>query len=234
MIIFDLDDTLINTSHLFYEVREKFINLVSDSTSSDKVREAFEGIDDRNIKLFGYNPWRYTISMIQSLQYMAVRSDELDISSSRYKEVISIGSRIKKDIPPLINGAKKVLNDLQEENHLILVTRGEKELQKRKIEYHGLSKYFSRIEIVPSKSVDLFSKISSRSSLKNENVWSVGDSPKWDIEPALDAGLNAILVEYTHPKYEWAHDNRCALGSLCVPSVKSITDLPDKLSQIRT
>src|SRR5262249_42839330 len=81
-------------------------------------------------------------------------------------------------------------------HRLILMTKGAIVEQSGKVERSGLKKHFSAIEIVAEKDPPTYRSIVAKYQLDCSASWMIGNSPKSDINPALAAGLNAVLVPH--------------------------------------
>lgn len=226
MIIFDLDDTLLDTSHIYYECRSEFVELLSGEVNRNELVDRFEEMDSQNIDQFSYAPWRYAYTM--SEVYNSLVADGLiPFRPAEAKQVISIGSKIRDIVPDLRYGAVKALRELSERHTLILLTRGHEKVQRMKIQHHNLGKYFSDVHVVMEKKPDIFKEIVKKHDFSNHHTWSVGDSPKWDVDLALKAGLNAVLVDYSHEEYEWEHEERHHALNGKAHKVESLLEVPD-------
>lgn len=207
MIIFDLDDTLLDTSHQYYSCRRDFVDLLSKHVNRQYLVELFERKDAENLDQFGYAPWRYAYTMAETYNHL-VKEGHVSFSSTQLEKVIGIGQRIEQSVPNLRSGAKKTLSGLSDQHHLAILTRGEEELQRSKVQYHDLDQHVSQVEVVSEKEPNHFRELADEAGFPVERTWSVGDSPRWDIELAIQAGLNAILIDYTHDEYDWDHEQR--------------------------
>jgi putative hydrolase of the HAD superfamily len=78
----------------------------------------------------------------------------------------------------------------------MLVTKGAFAEQTGKVERSGLKQYFSAIEIVAEKDVSRYREILVKYDLPSDSSWMIGNSPKSDINPALEAGINAVFVPH--------------------------------------
>jgi len=65
-----------------------------------------------------------------------------------------------------------------------------------KIEASGLARYFAHAEIVKEKDAAAYRALVGRRGLEAAKTWMIGNSPKSDINPALEAGLNAVFVPH--------------------------------------
>jgi len=88
------------------------------------------------------------------------------------------------------------LNYLAKRHHVIMMTKGNPLEQSGKVERSGLKDYFVAVEIVPEKDEQTYRAAIAKYGLQPDRTWMVGNSPKSDINPALAAGLNAVLVPH--------------------------------------
>jgi putative hydrolase of the HAD superfamily len=59
------------------------------------------------------------------------------------------------------------------------------------VERSGLQIHFDAIEIVPEKDADTYRALVNRHHVVKSHGWMVGNSPRSDINPALEAGPDA-------------------------------------------
>ena len=52
------------------------------------------------------------------------------------------------------------------------------------------------VEIVAEKDVPTYASMISKYDLPSDTTWMIGNSPRSDINPALQAGINAVLVPH--------------------------------------
>lgn len=87
----------------------------------------------------------------------------------------------------------QVLKELRFKNlRLLLLTGGCANEQTVKLFRSGLLNCFDGISIVPVKTVQSYSDLVVRFGLLPELTWMVGNSQRFDINPALGAGFNAV------------------------------------------
>jgi putative hydrolase of the HAD superfamily len=67
-----------------------------------------------------------------------------------------------------------------------------------KVDRSGLGRYFSHAAIVKEKDAPAYRRLVEERGLDPGQTWMIGNSPKSDINPALEAGLNAVLVPHPH------------------------------------
>jgi putative hydrolase of the HAD superfamily len=98
----------------------------------------------------------------------------------------------------LIEGVPETLEYLCRRHDLTLFTKGHPEEQKLKIDRSGLGIYFGHTAIVKEKDAAAYTALARERGMDRERSWMVGNSPKSDINPALEAGLNAVFVPHAH------------------------------------
>lgn len=204
-VIVDLDDTLIDTSDVFWRARKCFVNLFHYSSLNDKtIIERFEKIDSENLSNYGHSPYRYRKSMLETYRYFK-NDNLLNTFPFDIAQIEKCGEKIYKEIPKKIEGADLLLEFLSENFNCILLTRGAEWLQVKKINYYNWKKYFSEIIIVNSKNTETYKMILNKNNLLSD-FWVIGDSIKSDINPAISSGMSAILYKYNHPNYIWEQE----------------------------
>jgi putative hydrolase of the HAD superfamily len=241
LIIFDLDDTLVDTSDIYWRARSTFVEKLTEyGLEAEKIIEEFEKIDSINIKTLGFAPNRYEKSMLDTYQHF-VSQGELSLSSA--DEIIScinFCSRIIEEaIPELIEGAKYLLDWASRYFKLALLTRGEDYLQKKKLCRTGLYRYFDLdfIRVVSKKDANTFKQFLDCVGYHPDNTWIVGDSIKSDINPGIEIGAICVLYIYRHHSYYWSQEHGCSsLGSFyktnSLQQIKEILESPLKFQMV--
>lgn len=227
LVIFDLDDTLVDTSHVYWEARTKFLGYMNDlGFDAEEVLSRFEEIDTNLLGKYGHAPERYLASMRETYGSLCKEGGGGE-SPDVMERIQHAGDWVIKTVPELIPDAIKLLEGVKSLGFAaILLTRGVEAVQKRKIELHGLEKYFSKIEVVSKKDSDLFASIMKGAKAEPSQCWVVGDSIKSDINPAIIAGANCILYLYTHHSYYWRQE----YGASPVGKFRIANNLIDVLS----
>ncbi|MES2112507.1 MAG: HAD hydrolase-like protein [Bacteroidota bacterium] len=207
-IIFDLDDTLIDTSDLFWRVREEFLFALNGSNiPTARIRRLFEAQDSKNMALYGFNPKRYGETM-RDVYDKFVTNEVIMPSDFIEGKIEELEKKIVTDIPPLIDGAIETLTKLQKLNYdLYLITRGPKEVQENKIKHHKLSRFFKEYLIVEKKDSQLYRRFINERNASVSDSWIIGDSIRSDINPGLTIGAHCIYYFYEHDHYYWEQEH---------------------------
>jgi len=207
LFIFDLDDTLIDTSDVYWSARSNFVQeLAKRGLDPEEITEVFEEVDAANMRTMGFAPERYGTSMIGTAQRLLKRNS-ISVSEDLLAQIKHSGEMILTTWPKPIAGAKELLDWSAERFDLALVTRGDDDLQRKKLKQAGMTHYFRRIEVVPSKSCETFAHVMKGSGHSPEDVWVIGDSIRTDINPGIEAGASCILYEYHHHSYHWRQEH---------------------------
>jgi len=111
------------------------------------------------------------------------------------KELLKTNDRIYAVDPRPMENAPGVLCRLAEGAKLVLFSGGDDEVQRRKLAKASLARYFDgRIHVVPQKSKGALRHLLKEEGLDPRETWMVGNSPRFDINPALELGLNCIWL----------------------------------------
>src|SRR5580700_6778994 len=111
---------------------------------------------------------------------------------------MSLAERILEQPLEVIDGVPETLAELARRHELTIFTKGHAEEQRLKVDRSGLGSYFAHTAIVKEKDRGAYSRIVEERGLAREDTWMIGNSPKSDINPAIEAGLGAVLVPHSH------------------------------------
>ena len=79
---------------------------------------------------------------------------------------------------------------------MIVMTKGAPAEQISKVERSGLQQYFAAVEVVAEKNAVAYRGVAEKYGLDPDVTWMIGNSPRSDVNPALEAGLNAVFVPH--------------------------------------
>jgi FMN phosphatase YigB (HAD superfamily) len=186
----------------------------------------FEAIDAKQMREWGFSPHRYSHSMVATYRALS-RYARLRPKPQLLDEVRKCGEQLLRKTPRVLPGATQLLEWASRRFTLALITRGDPNLQTKKIKHAGLSKYFSCIRVVPFKTRDVFRDV-LRKTPRSER-WVIGDSIATDMRLGKQIGAQCILFEYRHPEYVWHYERNA--GS--VGRFKRIRNLKDAISILK-
>lgn len=195
VLIFDADDTLWENNIYFERAFDTFCDFLDHSAlTSAQVREVLNEIELVNAKIHGYGSRNFGRNLQQAYRHLAERA----ISDDDLQHVFSLAERILEQPMEVIEGVEETLGYLSERHELTLFTKGNPDEQLMKVDRSGLGRYFAHKAVVKEKDAAAYMTLVSERALARDSTWMIGNSPKSDINPALDAGLHAVLVPHVH------------------------------------
>jgi putative hydrolase of the HAD superfamily len=194
-LIFDADDTLWENNIYFERAFDDFCEYLNHSKLTPvEVRDVLNEIESVNAKIHGYGSKNFGRNLQQAYQHLA----EKEIRRSDLDHVMSLAERILEQPLEVIEGVEETLAELARRHELTLFTKGHPEEQKMKVDRSGLGGYFAHTAIVKEKDAAAYQRLVEERGFDPRETWMIGNSPKSDINPALEAGLNAVLVPHPH------------------------------------
>jgi putative hydrolase of the HAD superfamily len=194
-LLVDADDTLWENNIYFERAFDAFYDFLSHSTlTSAQVRDVLNEIESVNAKVHGYGSKNFGRNLQQAYRHLAER----EIEENDLRHVMSLAERILEEPIDLIEGVEDTLAYLSGRHELTLFTKGHPEEQRLKLDRSGLGAYFAHTAIVKEKDATAYLRLVEERGLRKHETWMIGNSPKSDINPALEAGLNAVLVPHAH------------------------------------
>jgi putative hydrolase of the HAD superfamily len=97
----------------------------------------------------------------------------------------------------LLAGVADTLPQLHGRCRMLLLTKGAQQTQERKLARSGLGHFFEAVHVVPEKSDKVIRELVAYYRLSPEQTWVVGNSPRSDINPALEAGVRAVYIPHS-------------------------------------
>jgi len=194
-LLIDADDTLWENNIYFERAFDTFCDFLDHSALTPaQVREVLNEIELVNAKIHGYGSRNFGRNLQQAYRHLAERA----ISDDDLRHVFSLAERILEQPMEVIEGVEETLAYLCERHELTLFTKGNPNEQLMKVDRSGLVRYFAHKAVVKEKDATAYTTLVSERALARDSTWMIGNSPKSDINPALDAGLHAVLVPHPH------------------------------------
>jgi putative hydrolase of the HAD superfamily len=194
-LVFDADDTLWENNIYFERAFDDFCSFLDHSKLNPaQVRDVLNEIELVNAKVHGYGSKNFGRNLQQAYRHLAER----DIHISDLDHVMSLAERILEQPMEVIEGVEETLAELSKRHDLTLFTKGSADEQKMKVDRSGLGKYFAHTAIVKEKNTAAYRLLAEERGFDPARTWMIGNSPKSDVNPALEAGWNAVLVPHAH------------------------------------
>ncbi len=201
-LVFDADDTLWENNIYFERAFDVFCDFLNHSKLTPaQVRDVLNEIELVNAKIHGYGSKNFGRNLQQAYEHLAER----EIRSTDLDHVMSLAERILEQPLEVIDGVPETLAELAQRHELTLFTKGHPEEQRMKVDRSGLDGYFAHTAIVKEKDAAAYQRLVEERGFDPRETWMIGNSPKSDINPALEAGLNAVLVPHPHT---WVLENQ--------------------------
>lgn len=190
-VIFDADDTLWRTEPLYESALDDAQGEVERLGLDGSLwRKLQREIDLERVTQFGFAPQRFPTSSIEAFRLL---SPHYDMQAE--ERIYRLSAAVFREQAKLIPHVHKVLSALHVNYQLGLLTRGDRKVQHQRIRQSGLVDHFRAIAIVEQKTASSFGAMCDLLSVPSSLTVSVGNSIKWDILPAIECGLQAVLIE---------------------------------------
>lgn len=213
--IFDLDDTLMYNLHDYSEPILNFVKFVvkkigPKAPDIPTIVNLQAEIDSKKVKEWmcenkGFSKERFPTSLAETYREIGkpLGINDPEGEEKAYEIGTQAFSMRRWKEQGLVPGALKTIKYLKsKKDELLLMTKGDLEIQTMKIKANKLESVFGKenIFIVPTKNKEeLYKVIQNR---KIETIWHIGNSIKSDILPAIEANIGAIYI----PLETWAFE----------------------------
>ncbi|MDO4732732.1 MAG: HAD family hydrolase [Bacillota bacterium] len=193
-IIFDFDDTLVQSYPIFLRYEALFIQelLEMQLGEESEIRHFMRKKDIALVTEAGYPAKDCFPRSFEETYRHFCRQQGRETDEEKAKALFQLGWSVHQAPMEAVLGAKELLEQLYEKLPLILFSQGEKSSQLERIQRSGFGDYFSHCRVVRLKTQESFLELLDSCSLDASSSWMIGNSLKSDIKPALAVGLNAI------------------------------------------
>ena len=193
-LLIDADDTLWENNVFFEQTIEEFITQVEPlGFSREYIRRILNETERSNIRQYGYGVLSFGRSLEETYLKLAGHMARRDV----VVQIKRMVDALEQTPPRLLDGVPETLAFLSRRHRLILFTKGQQVEQAAKVERSGLQGFFDAIEIVLEKDVSTYRELIGRHHIVKSHGWMVGNSPRSDINPALECGLNAVFIPHS-------------------------------------
>ena len=190
-LLFDADDTLWDNNVYFEIAIAQFFEMLGiRGEQLPPARKHLDDIEARNAAKQGYGAANFGRNLIECLESLGKRTATLG-QRERVADLVQIVKDHQIRPYPRV---QETLEDLAERNRLAVVTKGDFDEQSAKIARSGLHGYFEHVEYLPEKDAGRYKRLVADLGASPATTWMIGNSPKSDVNPALAAGIGAILV----------------------------------------
>lgn len=193
-LLIDADDTLWENNIYFERSIAEFISFLNHREfTPEQVRERLNHVERESIKAHGYGLNSFANALCSTFECLSVEPLTPELRGRIHR----FSFRIAEHPVEIIGGVPETLQHLTARNHhLIVMTKGAPAEQISKVERSGLKQYFAAVEVVAEKNAPAYHAVAEKYGLDPGVTWMVGNSPRSDVNPALEAGLNAVFVPH--------------------------------------
>lgn len=230
-IIFDLDDTLADCGVYYKAQHQKFAEYQHERTglSVELIKRLREDIDVNFTQTAdGFSRVRFPRSFASTSMTIDVMLGNKVDDVAAYQS-FELGDEVFNATYPLCEGVTDMLTTYRDAGHtLLLLTKGDFEVQSRKIVMNDLHDWFDkdRMYIVPQKTPQSLQSVLDDHNLSPKNTVVVGDSLRDDIANAFAVGCDAVWVSGRH-NTAWAYENTHVEVTHSVECAADLTQLLD-------
>src|SRR5215471_3205423 len=170
-LLIDADDTLWENNIYFERAIHGFIVFLNHSQLTNvEVRAVLDEVE----RLMGYGSANFTRSLVETYRRLA----EKDLLDEDVQQVRQFGEHIRSQPLQLLDGVKETLDYLSPRHDLVLLTKGDVEEQKLKVERSGIEECFRQVIIVQEKDVTTYHQVVSELQVDPKHTWMIGNSPR--------------------------------------------------------
>lgn len=203
MLILDADDTLWENNVFYEQATDAFVErMAGEGFDPVRARQTLAQAEHERVPLVGYAPEEFVRSLVLAYHRLC-REQGRQPRPQVEAEIEAIGRTVVEYPIILLDGVAETLACLHRRCRLILLTKGDPQVQRGKVERSGLGPYFEAVYVVPEKGPEVLRDLLARHQLDPQRTWMVGNSPRSDVNPALAVGMGAIHIPYARP---WAFE----------------------------
>lgn len=195
-LIIDADDTLWENEVYYEQCLEAFGDLMAaQGFAPDDVSRLVDAVERERVPVAGYAPQEFARNLAIAYERLAVahgRPADGGVSQAAWE----IGRRVMNHPVDPFEGVEETLQWLRPRFRLLVLTKGDRETQESKVVRSGLGHMFEAVHVVREKDAHVLQGLVERYGLEPGSTWMVGNSPRSDINPALEAGIGAVHVPH--------------------------------------
>jgi putative hydrolase of the HAD superfamily len=185
------------------------------------VAPCFERRDLSNVDQWGFTIERFQASMIDTYRAFVAQANRQGDPRTEAR-LKTIAQSVARTRARNLNRATEVLETLHAAFRLVLLTKGVASIQEQRIDDSGLRRLFETIYIVERKDEVVFRKVISDLKVRPDAVWSIGDSLRSDILPAIKVGAHGVWI----PQRTWEFEEDVLPEATSVQRIRSLQYLP--------
>ncbi len=192
-LLFDADDTLWKNNLYFEQAIAAFISYLDHRVhTQEEVREQLNLCERATIAAHGYGLKSFHRSLVACFEKLT----SAPVTEDKHRRIVSFVDSIADREIELLPNVEPTLQSLAQRHRLLLVTKGDPAEQTGKLERSGLGSLFTAVEVPPEKTAAMYSDLIHRYACDPQTTWMIGNSPRSDVNPSLQAGMNAVFIPH--------------------------------------
>jgi putative hydrolase of the HAD superfamily len=207
LVLVDFDDTLVDTAPRFEGARQRLFDRLA-ALGFDRARVEHvhhHEVDPGMRRAHGLGPQRMPDAFEET--YRSVCRHDGQAPDPEVEEACRRMGSVVAGTPPAISGAMEALDRLAARVPTVIYTQaGDADYQLGCLRDVGALAAVGpdRVRVVPRKTADTLRETLAGFGVRTpDRAWMVGNSIRSDVNPALEIGVRALLVEVEDP---WQHD----------------------------
>jgi putative hydrolase of the HAD superfamily len=191
-VAFDGDDTLWHNETRFHLTQTALRDLLRRHVPDADVDSHLNGVELRNLGLYGYGVKAFTLSMLET----AIQLTDGRIPTADLEVILGWGKKMLGEPTELLEGVEDALREVRRNHELLLITKGDLFDQESKLARSGLAEMFSGVEILSEKNVEAYRSVLRRRQIEPDEFVMVGNSLRSDVVPVVEIGARAVHIPY--------------------------------------
>ncbi len=196
-LIIDADDTLWESEVYYQECIADFGKLMAaQGFDAQEAERTADEVERERVPLVGYGPDAFVDNLVLAYERLCERHGS-PVREQVADGVRGIGQQVLGHPIELLDGVAETLPHLGDRFFLLLLTKGNTRVQQDKLARSGLGHFFDGVHVVPEKDAGVMENLMAEYGLRPDQTWMVGNSPRSDINPALQAGIGAVHIPHS-------------------------------------
>jgi putative hydrolase of the HAD superfamily len=192
-LLIDADDTLWENNIYFEKAIADFISFLDHQTHTPaEVRLVLWDVERELIRQQGYGMHSFANALVGCFERLSVDP----VTPQLHEQIKAIAFKIAEHPMELMPQVPETLADLEQRHRLFMVTKGNLTEQIGKLERSELKIHFAAVDVLAEKDAAAYCGLVAKYGLAQEKTWMIGNSPSSDINPAIEAGLQAVFVPH--------------------------------------
>jgi putative hydrolase of the HAD superfamily len=203
IVFVDADDTLWENYRWFAAVIAEWTGVLArHGVDPARAESTLHAVEDRNIPVTGYGAAPFVRSVVEAFHELVPHADHATRDDVAHFARLAEAT-IRAHPIVLLPGVADGIEALAARTRVVVMTKGEDDEQRAKVERSGLAPHFEAVRVVREKNAAAYLAAAMEFGASPNSCWMVGNSPASDVNPALAAGFSAVLVFHPAP---WHRD----------------------------